>query len=167
MAQRRSGQYPTSWGAASELANTIPTQCEPTSYNATGEYTPARAAGAPAVNKDCKSEINFAVLAPTQFGQNIYILGNTTLLGNGLDDVSKIILPLGTGNITADAPYWNVDIWLPAGQSFEYQYILQDTTEGAEQLWTFENVTRTVRNTACGSSQVVLTQDIASFPASS
>lgn len=166
MAQRRSGQFPSSWGAGSERANTNITECEATSYNSTGTYLPALAAGAPEVDQSCKSEMIFSVLAPTEFGQNIYILGNATLLGDALNDIESIILPLGTGNITADAPYWNVDIWLAAGQSFEYQYILQDTTEGATQLWTFENVTRTVRNTECGSGQVTLTQDTASFPPS-
>jgi glucoamylase len=162
MAQRRSGQYPPSWGAASDLANSNVTQCEASSYNATGTFTPARAAGVPAVDKSCKSEMIFSVLAPTQFGQNIYILGNTTLLGNSLDNESAVILPLNTGNITADAPYWFVDIWLPAGQSFEYQYVLQDSS--SNQTWTFENVTRTVRNTQCGSGQVVLTEDTPSLP---
>ena len=164
MAQRRAGQYPASWGAGSELANTNVTQCEATSYNATGMYAPARSIGAPAVDMNCSSEIHFAVLAPTEFGQNVYILGNTSLLGDSLSEVSSIILPLGTGNLTADAPYWDVDIWLPAGESFEYLYVLQDTREVATQEWIFENVTRTVMNTQCGSSQVVLTQDVASFP---
>ena len=167
MSQRRAGQYPASWGAASELANTNITQCEAASYNATGMYMPAIAAGAPEVDESCVSEIHFAVLAPTEFGQNIFLVGNATDLGGSLGNISAVILPLGTGNLTADAPYWDADLWLPAGESFEYQYVLQDTTEGATQLWTFENVSRTVMNTECGSSQVVLTQDVASFPMSS
>ena len=167
MAQRRAGQYPPSWGAESTLGNATATQCEATSYNATGMYAPARAAGAPAVDQSCTSEIVFAVLAPTEFGQNVYLVGNTSLLGGTLDNITAIILPMGTGNLTAEAPYWNVDIWLPAGESFEYEYVLQDTTEGATQEWIFENVTRTVQNTQCGSSQTVLTQDVASFPMSS
>jgi glucoamylase len=166
MAQRRSGQYPTSWGAGSRLANTNITECKASSYNATFEYTPARAAGAPPISRACKSEMHFSVLAPTSFGQNVYILGNTTLLGNDLNNVSAIILPLGTGNITADAPYWDVDIWLPAGQTFEYQYVLQDTRTERTQDWIFENITRTVRNSACSSGQIVMTHDVNSFPAS-
>jgi hypothetical protein len=106
----------------------------------------------------------FSVLAPTEFGQNIFIAGNTSLLGGSLNNLSAVILPLNTGNISADAPYWYVDIWLPAGIAIEYEYVLQDTTEGASQLWTFENVTRTVTNTDCGSGQTVFTQDVASFP---
>jgi hypothetical protein len=94
------------------------------------------------------------------FGQNIFILGNTTDLGGMLDNSSAIILPLNPGNYTSTNPEWYVDIWLPAGQTFEYQYILQ----GSDPMWTFENVTRTVTNTRCGSSQVVLTEDVASFP---
>ena len=167
MAQRRAGQYPLSWGAESTLGNTTATECEATSYNATGMYAPARAAGAPAADESCTSEIVFAVLAQTEFGQNVYLVGNTSLLGGSFQNISAIILPLGTGNITADAAYWNADLWLPAGESFEYQYVLQDTTEGATQDWIFENVTRTVQNTQCGSSQTVLTQDVASFPMSS
>ena len=166
MAQRRGGQYPVSRGAESTLGNTTATQCEATSYNATGMYAPARAAGAPDVDESCTSEIVFAVSAPTEFGQNVYLVGNTSLLGGTLNNISAIILPMGTGNLTADASYWNVDIWLLAGESFEYQYVLQDTTEGATQGWIFENVTRTVQNTQRGSSQTILTQDVASFPMS-
>lgn len=110
--------------------------------------------------------MTFSVLAQTEFGQNVYLLGNTTDLGGSLNNISAAILPLNTGNLTADGPYWFVEMWLPAGESFQYMYALQDTREDVEEEneWIFENVTRTVRNTECGSSQVVLTQDVASFP---
>jgi glucoamylase len=106
MARRRAGDYPPSWGAASALANTNLTseQCNGTSWNSTGNYTPARAAGAPGVDKSCKSEIIFTVNATTQFGQNVYILGNTTDLGNSFYNESAIILPLNPGNYTSVTP---------------------------------------------------------------
>ncbi len=64
MAQRRDGQY-VSWGY--NEAEQPPATCSATSYNATGQYTPATAAGAPEVDKSCASQVEFSVIAPTAF----------------------------------------------------------------------------------------------------
>jgi glucoamylase len=64
MAQRRDGQYVT-WGYNS--AAPPPATCSATSYNGTGQYTPALAAGAPEVDKSCTSEVIFTVNATTAF----------------------------------------------------------------------------------------------------
>lgn len=64
MAQRRDGEY-VSWGY--NEAEQPPATCSATSYNATGQYTPATAAGAPEVDKSCASQVEFSVIAPTTF----------------------------------------------------------------------------------------------------
>jgi glucoamylase len=162
MSRRRAGQYPISWGAMSSLANTKLTagQCKGTSFNATGLYTPAIADGAPNITKDCSGEVIFSVNASTQFGQNIYILGNVTKLGGTLNNTDDIILVLNTGNITANNPQWYVDIWLKAGQTVGYQYVLQNGSD-----WVFERgPIRTVKVPACGSGNVTRTSDSFRFP---
>jgi len=64
MAERRDGQY-VSWGY--NEAAMPPSTCSATSYNGTGQYTPATAAGAPEVDKSCTSEVVFAVNASAAF----------------------------------------------------------------------------------------------------
>ena len=64
MAQRRDGEY-VSWGY--NEAEQPPATCSATSYNATGQYTPATAAGAPDVDKSCASQVEFSVIAPTVY----------------------------------------------------------------------------------------------------
>ncbi|KIW31506.1 uncharacterized protein PV07_03151 [Cladophialophora immunda] len=164
MSRRRAGQFPLSWGASNPLANTNLTssQCRGTSFNATGNYTPALAAGAPNVTKDCESEVIFSVNATTAFGQNIFILGNVTKLGGALNNADDIILPLNPGNYTSTTPQWYVDLWLKAGQTVAYQYVLQN---GAQ--WVFEqHPVRTLRVGACGSGRIARANDAATFPSS-
>ena len=64
MAERRAGQY-VSWGAASTLP--AASTCLASSYNSTGAFTPAIAAGAPTVDTSCASEVLFTVNATTAF----------------------------------------------------------------------------------------------------
>ena len=162
MSRRRAGQYPASWGAWHPLANTNLTagQCARSSYDSTGTYAPAIADGAPNISTPCSGEVIFSVNASTMFGQNVYILGNATKLGGALNDSSKIILPLITGNITKDWPQWYSDIWLVAGLTVEYQYVLQNGTE-----WVFEKGPgRFVNVPACGSNKTARTNDAFRFP---
>ena len=65
MAQRRSGQFPIPWGAMNVTNSTG--SCKTGSYNATGSYQPAKAAGAPTVQEMCMTEVIFTVNATTMF----------------------------------------------------------------------------------------------------
>lgn len=167
MADRRAGRYPPSWGANSSLANTANQTCVWSSYNSTFTYTPAFAAGAnqsqPYNNASgCLSNVVFYVLAPTQFGQNVYIAGNNTIFNNSLSDPSTTDLSLLPGNITTNNPVWYSDQWFLAGTVITYTYVLQNSTYN-----TFaENITRTITAPACG-GPVLRTNDTASFPTSS
>jgi hypothetical protein len=64
MAERREGQW-VKWGY--NEAKQPPATCSKTSYNGFGQYTPAKAAGAPDVDKSCKTEVFFTVNATTAF----------------------------------------------------------------------------------------------------
>ncbi|KEF52792.1 uncharacterized protein A1O9_11209 [Exophiala aquamarina CBS 119918] len=166
MSQRRSGQYPPPWGASTPAANTglNSTQCNSTSHNSTGTYTPAVGAGAPNVSRACSSEVVFSVNATTSFGQNVFLAGNTTKLGNNPgNDSARVILPLNPGNYSSRNPQWYVNIWLAAGVIAEYQYVLQQTNGS----YTFEaGPSRHLTASGCGSGHVVRVDDVARFPPS-
>jgi glucoamylase len=162
MARRRAGDYPIPWGATNALANTNLTsgQCRATHFNSTGMYSAVTADGAPNITKECSSEVIFSCLAKTEFGQNVFLLGNVTKLGGALNNTDEIILPMNTGNITTDNPQWYVDIWLRAGQTVGYQYVLQNGSD-----WVFERgPVRTVQVGACGSNRIARTNDTFRFP---
>ena len=113
MARRRMGQFPPSWGfnSAAPAAST----CMPTFYNSVSAYTPVTSAGAPTVSKSCARKVLFTVNASTIEGQNIYLLGNTSLLGGFVNNPDELILPCNLGNYTSLRAEWYIDIWLPAG----------------------------------------------------
>ncbi|SFC70193.1 carbohydrate-binding module family 20 domain-containing protein [Streptomyces aidingensis] len=60
--------------------------------------------------------VSFGVEAHTQWGENVYVVGNIPELG-GWDTGNA--LPLGS----ADYPVWRLDVELPAGASIEYKYL--------------------------------------------
>lgn len=77
MAQRKAGQYPASWGSRNAVA--VPARCVGTTVK--GVYGPATAAGAPNATSSCTVTVLFEVNATTYYGENIYLVGNTTDLG--------------------------------------------------------------------------------------
>ena len=119
MAQRRSGQYPASWG--SKNADAPSETCAGTS--AQGVYIPATAAGAPSSNSSCTINVLFAVNATTFFGENIYIIGNDSALG---DWVVSNANPMNPGNYSSTRPEWYINLDLPASTTVSYKYVRQE-----------------------------------------
>ncbi|MFI5528252.1 carbohydrate-binding module family 20 domain-containing protein [Kitasatospora sp. NPDC051853] len=78
----------------------------------------------------------FAVNATTVYGQNIYVVGNTTALGGW--DTSKALLLS-----SASYPVWKLNVTMPAGTSFEYKYIRKESN-GAVTWESGANRTATV-----------------------
>jgi len=163
---RKNGEFPPSWGANSTFANNVPDMCMFSSYNATTKYSsaagysPAVAAQAQNITKDCESEVIFQLLFVTGSGENTYLVGNTSILGNTLDDTDNVIQVMRTNNFTTTEPKWFVPAWVPAGVPIEYKYVLLNSTDNS---YTFENVTRHAYPAACGSNNVVTTLDTGSF----
>ena len=139
MAQRRSGQYPVSWGSKSAAAP--PTACAGTS--AQGVYIPATAAGAPSSNSSCKVNVLFAVNASTFFGENIYIIGNDSALGSWVESNAD---PMNPGNYTSTRPEWYVNLDLPASATVSYKYLRQEPNSS----FIYETGNRTFAVPACG-----------------
>ncbi|GGZ10381.1 carbohydrate-binding module family 20 domain-containing protein [Streptomyces poonensis] len=73
----------------------------------------------PGTDPDPQSGASFAVNATTQLGQNIYVTGNQSALGNWNTGSALKLDP-------ATYPVWKLDVNLPAGTSFEYKYIRKD-----------------------------------------
>lgn len=144
MAQRRSGQFPASWGV--RKATTSPAACSGTTTK--GVYTPATAAGAPNVTTSCQINVVFNVNATTYFGENIYVLGNTTDLGTW--DIDNAY-PLSAGGYTSERPLWSVSAFLAEGETISYQYVRQ---EDCGQAYIYESVNRTLVVPPCGSEGI-------------
>ncbi|MBT8226077.1 MAG: alpha amylase C-terminal domain-containing protein [Dactylosporangium sp.] len=62
---------------------------------------------------------SFAVTATTEWGENIYVVGDTSALGTW-DPASA--LPLSPGSY----PVWTLDVAMAAGTTFEYKYLRKD-----------------------------------------
>ncbi|MFE7324927.1 carbohydrate-binding module family 20 domain-containing protein [Streptomyces sp. NPDC057565] len=94
------------------------------------------------------SGASFGVNATTQLGQNIYVVGNQSALGNWNTDSALKLDP-------ATYPVWKLDVSMPAGTSFEYKYIRKDAS-GAVTWESGANRTATVPSTG----KVSLTSDV-------
>jgi glucoamylase len=144
MAQRRAGQYPASWG--SSTASAPPATCSGSSTQ--GVYAPATAAGAPNVTASCQILAQFNVNATTYYGENIYVIGNTSDLGAW--DIANAY-PMGSGDYTSGRPLWNESIYLTAGETISYKYVRQ---ENCNQPYIYETGNRTLTVPACGGESI-------------
>ncbi|HEY9328243.1 MAG TPA: carbohydrate-binding module family 20 domain-containing protein [Streptomyces sp.] len=94
------------------------------------------------------SGASFGVNATTQLGQNIYVTGNQSALGNWNPAAALKLDP-------ATYPVWKLDVSLPAGTSFEYKYVRKDAS-GNVTWESGANRTATVPS----SGKVTLTADV-------
>ncbi|KAK3338340.1 Six-hairpin glycosidase-like protein [Neurospora tetraspora] len=144
MTHRRNRQFPTSW--VPSTLSVVPSICEATSYK--GSYAPATSAGAPNLTVTCQSTILFQVNASTYYGENIYLTGNSSDLGNW--DLGQAI-PMQSSNYTSERPLWFAKVPLTAGESVGYAFVReQDCGQG--WIWETESVTeknRTVEVPGC------------------
>ncbi|WP_393057331.1 carbohydrate-binding module family 20 domain-containing protein [Streptomyces sp. LN549] len=94
------------------------------------------------------SGASFGVSATTQLGQNIYVTGNQSALGNWNPAAALKLDP-------ATYPVWKLDVSLAAGTSFEYKYVRKDAS-GNVTWESGANRTATVPS----SGKVTLTADV-------
>ncbi|MEV0782619.1 carbohydrate-binding module family 20 domain-containing protein [Streptomyces sp. NPDC050423] len=107
-----SGQFTATLGANTALA--LQTGARTCSGGGTGPTDPTD----PGTGT---SGASFGVNATTQLGQNIYVTGNQSALGNWNPDAALKLDP-------ATYPVWKLDVSLPAGTSFEYKYVRKDAS---------------------------------------
>ncbi|WUH94991.1 alpha-amylase family glycosyl hydrolase [Streptomyces sp. NBC_00433] len=100
------GRFTAAIGANDAVALYVGGPCGTTGGTTGGSTDPA--AGA-----------SFAVNATTVFGQNIYVVGDNSTLGNWNTGSA---LPLSS----ASYPVWKLDVAMAAGTSFQYKYIRKD-----------------------------------------
>ncbi|MEU2020869.1 carbohydrate-binding module family 20 domain-containing protein [Streptomyces sp. NPDC016469] len=133
-----SGQFTATLGANTALAlHTGARTCGGGSTDPTGPGTETGTSGA-----------SFGVNATTQLGQNIYVTGNQSALGNWNTGSALKLDP-------ATYPVWKLDVSMPAGTVFEYKYIRKDAS-GNVTWESGANRTATVPS----SGRVTLTSDV-------
>ncbi|KAF1954058.1 putative glycosyl hydrolase, family 15 [Byssothecium circinans] len=138
-----------SWGAPANPS--IPGTCQ--SGSVVGTYEPAINAGAPDNATSCTVLVTFNLNATTFFGENIYVIGNTSDLGNyNTNDA----LGGSALNYTPERPLWNFVAELPADTGLQYQY-LRKQPDGSD---IFEVRNRTLTVQACGENGSVGEQTV-------
>ena len=162
MAHRREGRFPPSWvprkGPLKPCRSTS-TTCKTGSVQ--GTYAPATAAGAPNITAPCVSTVRFVLNATTYYGENVYITGDGTTLGNWDLDTAY---PLLSSNYTSERPLWWADVPLDLTEGsgatvIKYKYARQ---QNCGQPWIVEEEEREVVAPACrtdGSTVVGATTD--------
>lgn len=119
---RRSGQMPASWGESS--ANTVPSSCSATS--AQGTYTtPTATAPLPPCTTVSSVAVTFNVAETTTFGESILLAGSIAQLG-GWNTANAV--PLSAVDYQSEYPRWFVTVYLPAGTSFQYKFIKEESS---------------------------------------
>ncbi|MFJ7627230.1 carbohydrate-binding module family 20 domain-containing protein [Streptomyces sp. NPDC097595] len=132
-----SGQFTATLGANTALAlHTGARTCG----GSTGTTDPGTETGT--------SGASFGVNATTQLGQNIYVTGNQSALGNWNTGSALKLDP-------ATYPVWKLDVNMPAGTTFEYKYLRKDAS-GNVTWESGANRTATVPS----SGRVTLTTDV-------
>jgi glucoamylase len=73
-----------------------------------------------------QTTVTFKVKAPTNWGENIYLVGNTPLLSNWVPASGIKLSP-------TNYPIWSATVSLPAGTSLEYKYLKRDGSDNT--IW--------------------------------
>ncbi|KAF7185931.1 Glucoamylase [Pseudocercospora fuligena] len=151
----RKAAMPASWGAA-KLS--VPSTCSGSS--ASGPCTAATAtfskSGQPSPTSTTAScsatptltNVLFKETATTTYGENVFIAGSISQLGNWNPDNA---VALSAQNYTSSNNLWFVTVQLPAGQSFMYKYLRKET-DGSVKWESDPNRSYTVPKSCAGSA---------------
>lgn len=126
--ERRAGVVSPTWG---EPPNNVP---------------PTTCSGTP----PCNSKTTFNVRATTSYGDNIYVTGQLTQLGNWSPGDAKL---LSASRYSSSDPLWYAEIDIPAGTVFEYKYLRK--TSSGQVVWESDPNRRFTTTGGCGSTSVV------------
>lgn len=109
----------SSWGAPSNPS--VPGNC--VSGSARGSYAPAVGAGAPADATTCTYLVTFNLNATTFYGENIYLFGNSSDLG---DWRVSDALAVSASRYTSARPLWSLTVELPAATQVVYKFFRKE-----------------------------------------
>lgn len=123
--ERRAGILTPSWG---ETSNNV---------------SPQTCTASPA----CNSKVTFNVKATTVPGENVFVVGQLTQLGNWDPNAAK---PLSASQYTSSNPLWLGSVDLPASTVFDYKYIRKSSTGAV--TWESDPNRRFTTSSGCGSS---------------
>jgi glucoamylase len=126
--ERRNGVVSPSWD---ESSNNVP---------------PETCTGTPV----CSSKTTFNVLATTDLGQEVFVVGQLTELGNWAPAGAQA---LSASQYTGSNPLWSGTIDLPAGTIFEYKYI-KKTSDG-QVFWQAGANSKFTTTTECDSTTTI------------
>ncbi|KAF1831222.1 glucoamylase/glucan 1,4-alpha-glucosidase-like protein [Decorospora gaudefroyi] len=101
----------------------------------------------------CNARVTFNVRATTTFGENVFVVGQLTQLGNWRPDSA---VPLSASQYTSDDPLWFADVEIPASTVFEYKYIR--ISDSGEVTWESDPNRSFITPEGCGSSATI--QDV-------
>ncbi|CAK4030843.1 extracellular glucoamylase [Lecanosticta acicola] len=160
----RKAAMPASWGASSAK---LPNVCSGSSAmgpcaTATNTFprpgstgTPTTSTGTPTTTSTgaCTAtptltNVLFKEIAQTTYGENVYIVGSISQLGNW--DTSKAVA-LSANNYTSTNNLWYVTLALPVGTNFQYKYIRKET-DGSIRWESDPNRQYTVPGNCAGSA---------------
>lgn len=118
---RRAGKVPPSWYEADSIHKpSLPGTCIASSEK--GDYIPPTKPP-PCQTPPTSIAVTFNVLKSTIFGQNIFLTGSPSELGDGSDDAA---VPLSADTYTANNPRWYATVTLPVGARVVYKYGLRE-----------------------------------------
>ncbi|RAO65251.1 uncharacterized protein BHQ10_001263 [Talaromyces amestolkiae] len=92
----------------------------------------------PDFQPQCVANVNFTVYAETYYGENIYVLGNSPTLGDGV--VSGAVA-MSANNY----PEWQLTVQMPANSTFSYEYVRKES----DGSWIYEKSNRTITTGDC------------------
>ncbi|KAF2128682.1 carbohydrate-binding module family 20 protein [Dothidotthia symphoricarpi CBS 119687] len=118
----------------------------PTWGEPSNNVAPASCTAAPS----CNSRITFNVRATTVLGENIFIAGQATQLGNWAPADAA---PLSASKYTSSDPLWTATIDMPAATVFEYKYIRKSSS--GVVTWESDPNRRYTTAGGCGSSSTI------------
>lgn len=149
----RKGSMPAPWGGSSAR---LPGSCSGSSASgpcATATNTFSRP-GTPAIpTTTCSAtptltSVLFKEIATTSYGENVFVAGSISQLGNWNTDHA---VALSAKNYTNENHLWFVTVSLPAGTSFQYKYVRRET-DGSVQWESDPNRSYTVPSNCDGSA---------------
>lgn len=138
------------------LASSASSLCGSSTSTTTSKITTSTTSTAPtstSCTQATEVPVLFEELVTTTYGENIYISGSISELGDW--DTTNAVA-LSASSYTSSNPLWNVVVDIPAGTSFEYKYI-KETDGSSSVTWESDPNRSYTVPTGCSASTATVT----------